>query len=122
MEGGDWKTFNPDSFERTCRDGEAAYLVQKGVKEQQKMDLAYFESTTTLAEIRKACATKKCGNEFFLAGHIYSNDVLEKVRARLVDGNPALERHLCVNGRVLTYQREPACHQPRTIWERMFGR
>lgn len=122
MESEDWKTFNPDSFERTCRDGEAVYRERKAAKQQQKIENAYAESADTLAAIGRMCATKKCGNEFFLAGHIYSNDVLEKVRARLVDGNPALERHLCVNGRVLTYQRESKCHQPRTAWEKMFGR
>jgi hypothetical protein len=115
MESGDWKTFHPDSFERTCRDGEAAYR-------ERKVEEAYAESTEALAAIGRTCATKKCGNEFFLTGYTYSNDVLEKVRARLVDGNPALQRHLCVDGRMLTYQREPECRQPRTAWEKMFGR
>ncbi len=94
---GDWKSFSPAAFERACKDEESE---AKRIIFQR----ALTESTNEISGLAKQGYKAKR----FSLSFPYPEDVLEKVRARLIDENPALAPHLCIENSSLTYARDGA--------------
>ena len=114
-EKGGWKKFDYAAFERACRDAEYAH-------KQELIESAFAESADTLSNFDKMNRSRNSYGDHVLTMN-YDDSVLQAARARLVDGNPALAPHLCINDSILTYQHAPGCHKRDTsFYEKIFGR
>lgn len=114
-EKGDWKKLDPAAFERACRDAEYAH-------KQKIIESAFAESADTLSNLDKMERARNNHEKYVLIYHRHDS-VLQAARARLVDGNPALAPHLCINDNILTYQHAPGCHgRDTSFYEKIFGR
>ncbi len=91
---GDWKHFDPAAFQRKYEDGESA-------RNQVKFEHVLSESMNGISNLGKEGGELR---RFYLA-HRCPRDVLKRVRAHLVDGNPALAPYLCIQDDALYYDR-----------------
>lgn len=105
---GDWKSFNPAAFEHACKDAKSA-------SDNEMFKRAFDESTNGISNLKPSRYTEGRIDLAFP----YPKGVLERVHAHLINGNPALAPHLCIDGSSLYYTRAPGC--PRTLWEKMLA-
>lgn len=70
----------------------------------------YRESVFELRRIYGRCMRQ---GSYFKEYNLHEAEVptryLERVRARMIEGNPALERHLCIEKNTVSYYIQPVC-------------